>query len=209
MIPGDGAPSSPQQYRHQQETAQRQRLRMSKSVDGLRQRSQTDPSIHVVRKTFDDIHINTPTLTQEQLNAYGSNQFVPEQSVTSHRKGTQPRHGEESSQANNGSNIYHDQIQHQQQPPLHASQPLPHSSTHSQSPYRSLNVQTTQIASRSSPKLTFVPQTTLQSDHSKGSKETRSFNGSPGQMESKPKSKNSKLKPIVLVENTDEDYVER
>ncbi|KAG0306903.1 hypothetical protein BGZ98_001497 [Dissophora globulifera] len=104
------------------------------------------------------------------------------------------------------------QQQHQQQPYQHqqsqqtgppSSQPATHS------PYQTLHVQSSQVASRSTPKLSFFPQTATQSNYTSESKETRSFNGTPGQLDPKPKSKTSKLKPIVLVEKTDDDHVER
>ncbi|KAF9939877.1 hypothetical protein BGZ65_009065, partial [Modicella reniformis] len=211
----EDTPLSPQRHQHQQETsfAQRQ-IKSSKSTDGLRRvRSHTmDPGARNPRKNFGDAHINPPSLTQTQLDAYEStfknhDQVVPEHSVSSsHRNGngSQSRHRHGSGHSSDRSSI--EQDQHHPSSP-HASQPLPHSPPAiSQSPYQNLNVQTTQIASRSTPKLTFIP---MQSHYTNESKETRSFNGSPGQMEPKPKSKTSKLKPIVLVENTNEDHVER
>ncbi|KAG0234396.1 hypothetical protein BGX31_004573 [Mortierella sp. GBA43] len=195
---GDGTTLSPQKSHHQA-VVQRQ-LKSSKSADGLRRnRSRTmDPPSGNLRRTFEDLHVNQPSLPPVQLNAYESS----EHSVPSHQngKGNQSQH-------HDGSSIYQDQ--NQQRLPLQASQPLPHSTAPTQSPYQSLNVQTSQIASRSTPKLTFIPQTASQSNYVNGSKETRSFNGSSEPPESKSKSKTFKPKPIVLVENTSEDDVER
>ncbi|KAG0336979.1 hypothetical protein BG000_005946 [Podila horticola] len=72
-------------------------------------------------------------------------------------------------------------------------------------------VQSNHVASRSTPKLTLYAQTTTQHQQLiKESKETRSFNGTPtAHIDSKPKAKSSRLKPIVTVENTNEDHVER
>lgn len=74
-------------------------------------------------------------------------------------------------------------------------------------------VQSNHVASRSTPKLTLYAQTPTQHQQLiKESKETRSFNGTPtAQIDSnsKPKAKSSRLKPIVTVENTNEDHVER
>lgn len=72
-------------------------------------------------------------------------------------------------------------------------------------------VQSNHVASRSTPKLTLYAQTTTQHEQLiKESKETRSFNGTPtAHIDSKPKAKSSRLKPIVTVENTNEDHVER
>ncbi|KAG0000543.1 hypothetical protein BGZ79_005794 [Entomortierella chlamydospora] len=200
----DSTHSSFQQQKYQQHRT----LKSSKSVDGLRRaRSHTaDPAIHRPRRNFDDLYVTSPSLTQTQLDTYGSTlessvQRVPAASSNDISKASQSaqRYKQDYGTEKPGSYL------HQQQDQQHQNQ----QQQTSQSPYQSLNVQASQAASRSTPKLTFFPQTATQSSYTSESKETRSFNGLPGQMESKPKSKTSKLKPIVLVEDSNDDHVER
>ncbi|KAF9114416.1 hypothetical protein BGX27_010887 [Mortierella sp. AM989] len=180
-------------------------LRSSKSVDGLRRaRSHTADPTHNLRRNFDDMNVISPSLTQTQLDTYGSStesyhQRAPEHALNDNDKTSQ--FGQKHKQLHGAETLgsHH----HQQQPALQPSQPS------SQSPYQNLNVQTSQVASRSTPKLSFFPQTATQSNYTNESKETRSFNGQPGQLEPKPKPKTSKLKPIVLAENSNDDHVER
>ncbi|KAI1302794.1 hypothetical protein EDD11_005552 [Mortierella claussenii] len=222
----------PQQQQQLLLHTQQRPLKSSKSVDGLRRaRSHTaDPTIHNIRRTFEDIYVNSPSLTQTQLDTYGSNALgigIMDQ----HQRQQQPSldksmasllqgngkdlsHGQRYEQEHNAErqnprqqhdpqHSHHHQHPPHQQSTLHASQPITQSS-----PYQNLNVQASQIASRSTPKLSFFPHTATQSNYTSESKETRSFNGLPGQLDPKPKPKTSKLKPIVLVEKTDDDHVE-
>ncbi|KAI8600875.1 rab-GTPase-TBC domain-containing protein [Dissophora ornata] len=218
---GNDAASTHQQYDYQTQSAQRQALKSSKSIDGLRRaRSHTaDSTTHSLRKNFGDMYVDSPSLTQTQLDAYGSSenldqQYASERSLPSSygdRKGSQfdQRHEHEHGVERNHNHRYQNQ-QYQQQHPQPSQQPaLQSSNPTSNSPYQHLNVQTSQIASRSTPKLSFFPQTATQSNYTSESKETHSSNGPPGQLDPKPKSKNSKLKPIVLVEETNDDHVER
>ncbi|KAF9173419.1 hypothetical protein BGX21_006997 [Mortierella sp. AD011] len=192
----------------QQKYQQHRTLKPSKSVDGLRRaRSHTaDPAIHRPRRNFDDLYVTSPSLTQTQLDTYGSTpepsaQHVPAATSNDISKASQSaqRYKQDYGTEKSGSYPHHQQDQQHQNQQQQASQ----------SPYQSLNVQASQSASRSTPKLTFFPQTATQSSYTSESKETRSFNGLPGQMESKPRSKTSKLKPIVLVEDSNDDHVER
>ncbi|KAG0203736.1 hypothetical protein BGX28_004084 [Mortierella sp. GBA30] len=214
----------------------RRMLKTSKSVDGLRRvRSHTaDPSIHSPRRYFEDFYVNSPSLTQTQLDAYGTpDESEGQYASTLHRNVSGPNPGRSRYRQDPGRDRFtthqqfHQSLQQQreqqeqssssqqeqpqqQQPQQHQQQQPQQSLTSSQpSPYQGLHVQGTHLASRSTPKLTLFPQTASQSQYTSESKETRSFNGLPGQLESKPKSKSSKLKPIVPVEKTDDDHVER
>ncbi|KAF9086207.1 hypothetical protein BGX23_009056 [Mortierella sp. AD031] len=221
-------PPSPSQQQYQQlpyhqPVPARRVLKSSKSVDGLRRaRSHTaDPTSQSLRRDFEGMYINSPSLTQTQLDAYGGNHssdnynnsngggYRPHGLTSSrslHRNGSSqnnntfdPR-GE--SRSRNQSQNQHQQQQDQQG--LSASHP-----GSSQSPYQTLHVQSSQIASRSTPKLTLFTQPVSQSHYTNESKETRSFNGLPGQLDPKPKPKSSRLKPIVAVEKADDEHVER
>ncbi|KAG0369958.1 rab-GTPase-TBC domain-containing protein [Gamsiella multidivaricata] len=226
---GDSTSSThQQQYQYQdqdqdQDQSPRRQLKTSKSVDGLRRvRSHTaDPTMHGLHRNFDDVHINSPSLTQTQLDAYGSpatvesqDQYSSERSApTSYRNGKAPPHsGNGYGYEHGGSERSFPQKQQQQQQQQHQLEQQDYHATQapaSHSPYQNLNIQTNQVASRSTPKLSFFPQTATQSNYTSESKETRSFNGTSGQLDPKPKPKTSKLKPIVLVEKDDDEHVER
>ncbi|KAF9911819.1 hypothetical protein EC991_002122 [Linnemannia zychae] len=225
--PAGPLPSSPSQQQHQlpyhQPVPARRVLKTSKSVDGLRRaRSHTaDPTTQSLRKDFEGMYINSPSLTQTQLDAYGAN-LSSSDNYNNNGGGYQPQglspsrslHRNGTSQSSNNvfdprgqhrsGNNNHQQQQHQDQQGLSASQP---GST--QSPYQTLHVQASQIASRSTPKLTLFTQPVSQSHYTNESKETRSFNGLPGQLDPKPKPKSSRLKPIVPAEKADDEHVER
>ncbi|KAF9353899.1 hypothetical protein BGX26_008348 [Mortierella sp. AD094] len=213
------SPFQQQQYQHKFQPSQHRTLKSSKSVDGLRRaRSHTaDPTIHSPRRNFDDLYVTSPSLTQTQLDTYGSTlgsygQRVPAGSLNDIGKASQSaqRYKQDYGTEKSGSYLRHqqEQQQHQQQHQQQQQQQQP-SLQASQSPYQNLNVQASQVASRSTPKLSFFPQTATQSTYTNESKETRSFNGLPGQLETNPRPKTSKLKPIVLVEDSNDDHVER
>ncbi|KAG0055532.1 hypothetical protein BGZ83_008277 [Gryganskiella cystojenkinii] len=222
---------------------QNRTLKSSKSVDGLmgRARSHTaDPTIHNPRGNFQHLHINSPNLTQTQLDTYGvpddqqqrpsvplrrgvsvshnGNEHSPSSSSSSREETlrTPRRPSQRQQQRQQDQSRERSSSRHRDQQPMSPIQPTPISSSSSQSPYQNLNVQSSQIASRSTPKLSLYPQQQQhpippsQRDFTSDSKETRSFNGLPGQLEStKPKPKTSKLKPIVTPEKTNDDHVER
>ncbi|KAF9289982.1 hypothetical protein BGZ68_008183 [Mortierella alpina] len=221
----DAAPSH-----QQQQQPPRRMLKTSKSVDGLRRaRSHTaDPSLHSPRRHFEDLYANSPSLTQTQLDAYGAPYENQGSYTTLHRNVSGPNPGRSRYRQDQDSDRFltHQQFQQrQQQSQTQAPQALPQQQQQqqqqpqqqpivptqppTQSPYQSLHVQGNHMASRSTPKLTLFPQTASQGQYNSDSKETRSFNGTPGQLETKPKSKSSKLKPIVPAEKQDDDHVER
>ena len=232
----DASSSSTATAQHRQHQFVQQRtLKSSKSVDGLmgRARSHTaDPTIHNLRGNFQHMHINSPNLTQTQIDTYGVPDERQQRVAVPLRRGVSVSHnGNEHSPSSSSSReeITHvprrpsqrqqqsqsrerSSSRHRDQQSKSPTQPTSSSST-SQSPYQNLHVQSSQIASRSTPKLSLYPQQQMppsQRDFTNESKETRSFNGLPGQLESaKPKPKTSKLKPIVTPENTNDDHVER
>ncbi|KAF9183598.1 hypothetical protein BGZ51_003908 [Haplosporangium sp. Z 767] len=229
---GKGVPSyqyEQHQYQHQHQTTQTRILKSSKSVDGLRRaRSHTaDPTVHDTRKHFEGMYINSPSLTQTQLDAYGSpSSFRSHGPSSSLNRNASISHAAQRHQYDHGNDHENDQYNHQpwqqqrqpqqqeleqlqQQPSMQSQQHQQPSSAQSQSPYQNLHVQGSQMASRSTPKLTLFQQPVSQSQYTNESKETRSFNGLPGQLEPKPKSKTSKLKPILPAEKSDDDHVER
>ncbi|KAK5808334.1 hypothetical protein F5H01DRAFT_60918 [Linnemannia elongata] len=220
-------PSSPSQHQPQhqlpyhQPVPARRILKTSKSVDGLRRaRSHTaDPTSQSLRRDFEGLYMNSPSLTQTQLDAYGGNNSSDNYNSNNNGhyqpQGLTPSRSLHRNGGNQNGNVFdprgesrsrnHSQNQQQQdQQGLAPSQP---GST--QSPYQTLHVQASQIASRSTPKLTLFTQPVSQSHYTNESKETRSFNGLPGQLDSKPKPKSSRLKPIVAVEKADDEHVER
>ncbi|GJJ76053.1 TBC1 domain family member 6 [Entomortierella parvispora] len=227
-------------HQRQHQFSQHRQLKSSKSVDGLvgRARSHTaDPTIHNLRGNFQHIQINSPNLTQTQLDSYRVPSDQPQNSsheahpITPLRRGVSVSHNgnEHASTQSRGQGQEQEtrtprrpSQRHQERPQqLHqttsqerlrqrdqASSPSQSAPSSSKSPYQNLHVQSSQIASRSTPKLSLYPQVS-QNNFTNESKETRSFNGLPGQLESKPKSKTSRLKPIVTVEKTNDDHVER
>ncbi|OAQ31875.1 TBC-domain-containing protein [Linnemannia elongata AG-77] len=220
-------PSSPSQHQPQhqlpyhQPVPARRILKTSKSVDGLRRaRSHTaDPTSQSLRRDFEGLYMNSPSLTQTQLDAYGGNNSSDNYNSNNNGhyqpQGLTPSRSLHRNGGNQNGNVFdprgesrsrnHSQNQQQQdQQGLAPSQP---GST--QSPYQTLHVQASQIASRSTPKLTLFTQPVSQSHYTNESKETRSFNGLPGQLDPKPKPKSSRLKPIVAVEKADDEHVER
>lgn len=219
-------PPSPSQHQPQhqlpyhQPVPARRVLKTSKSVDGLRRaRSHTaDPTSQSLRRDFEGLYMNSPSLTQTQLDAYGgnnsSNNYNSNNNGYYQPQGLTPSrslHRNGSSQNGNvfdprGENRSGNRSQNQQQDQQGLAPSQPGSS---QSPYQTLHVQASQIASRSTPKLTLFTQPVSQSHYTNESKETRSFNGLPGQLDPKPKPKSSRLKPIVAVEKADDEHVER
>ncbi|KAF9548754.1 hypothetical protein EC957_005688 [Mortierella hygrophila] len=227
FITDAAGPPSPSQYQPQhqlpyhQPVPARRGLKTSKSVDGLRRaRSHTaDPTTQSLRRDFEGLYMNSPSLTQTQLEAYGGNNSSDNYNSNNNRQyqpqGLSPSrslHRNASSQSGNvfdprGESRSGNHSQNQQQ---HDQQGLAPSQPGSiQSPYQTLHVQASQIASRSTPKLTLFTQPVSQSHYTNESKETRSFNGLPGQLDPKPKPKSSRLKPIVAVEKADDEHVER
>jgi hypothetical protein len=162
--------------------------------------------------------MNSPSLTQTQLDAYGGNHSSDNYNGSNggyNPQGLSPSRSLHRNGSSQNGNVFdprgesrsgnHSQNQQQQnQQGLAPSQP---GST--QSPYQTLHVQANQIASRSTPKLTLFAQPVSQSHYTNESKETRSFNGLPGQLDPKPKPKSSRLKPIIPVEKADDEHVER
>ncbi|KAF9179109.1 hypothetical protein BGZ49_005218, partial [Haplosporangium sp. Z 27] len=63
-------------YRQQRiHSSQTRTLKSSKSVDGLRHAARshtTEPANHSLRRNFDDMNVASPSLTQTQLDTYGS-----------------------------------------------------------------------------------------------------------------------------------------
>ncbi|KAF9141880.1 hypothetical protein BGX30_003883 [Mortierella sp. GBA39] len=220
-------PPSPSQHQPQhqlpyhQPVPARRSLKTSKSVDGLRRaRSHTaDPTTQSLRKDFEGLYMNSPSLTQTQLEAYGGNNSSDNYNSNNNRQyqpqGLTPSrslHRNASSQSGNvfdprGESRSGNHSQNQQQYDQQGLAPSQPGSI--QSPYQTLHVQASQIASRSTPKLTLFTQPVSQSHYTNESKETRSFNGLPGQLDPKPKPKSSRLKPIVAVEKADDEHVER
>ncbi|KAG0310675.1 hypothetical protein BGZ97_012412 [Linnemannia gamsii] len=219
-------PPSPSQHQpqhqlpYQQPAPARRVLKTSKSVDGLRRaRSHTaDPTTQSLRRDFEGLYMNSPSLTQTQLDAYGGNHSSDNYNGSNggyNPQGLSPSRSLHRNGSSQNGNVFdprgesrsgnHSQNQQQQnQQGLAPSQP---GST--QSPYQTLHVQANQIASRSTPKLTLFAQPVSQSHYTNESKETRSFNGLPGQLDPKPKPKSSRLKPIIPVEKADDEHVER
>ncbi|KAG0290491.1 hypothetical protein BGZ96_006045 [Linnemannia gamsii] len=226
FVEDHAGPSSPSQHhpQHQQPYYQpapaRRVLKTSKSVDGLRRaRSHTaDPTSQSLRRDFEGLYMNSPSLTQTQLDAYGGNNSSDNYNGTNggyNPQGLSPSRSLHRNGSSQNGNVFdprgesrsgnHSQNQQQQnQQGLAPSQP-----GSAQSPYQNLHVQASQTASRSTPKLTLFTQPVSQSHYTNESKETRSFNGLPGQLDPKPKPKSSRLKPIVAVEKADDEHVER
>ncbi|KAF8944486.1 hypothetical protein BGZ47_004176 [Haplosporangium gracile] len=227
FVADPAGPPSPSQHQPQhqlpyhQPVPARRILKTSKSVDGLRRaRSHTaDPTTQSLRKDFESLYMNSPSLTQTQLDTYGgtnsSDNYNSNNNGHYQSQGLSPSRSLHRNGSSQNGNVFdprgdsrsgsHSQNQQQQdQQGLTPSQP---GST--QSPYQNLHVQASQIASRSTPKLTLFTQPVSQSHYTNESKETRSFNGLPGQLDPKPKPKSSRLKPIIAVEKADDEHVER
>ncbi|KAF9275163.1 hypothetical protein BGZ74_004099 [Mortierella antarctica] len=204
-----------------------------------RARSHTvDTGVQGLRNHFHHLYVDSPSLTKTQLEAYGTppspadsyerSSPIPttlNRTGSGHSSGHSSTHGQDQDEPNH----YHHRPR-QQRPPQGQSQ-LRQDQTFSPNyqPYQNGSsgssstganggvggglqvVQSNHVASRSTPKLTLYAQTTTQHQQLiKESKETRSFNGTPtAHIDSKPKAKTSRLKPIVTVENTNEDHVER
>ncbi|KAG9064795.1 hypothetical protein KI688_003054 [Linnemannia hyalina] len=212
-------PLSPSQ--HQPQHPARRGLKTSKSVDGLRRaRSHTaDPTTQSLRRDFEGLYMNSPSLTQTQLEAYGGNNSSDNYNSSNNRQyqpqGLSPSRSLHRNASNQSSNVFDPRGEsrsgnHSQNQQQHDQQGLaPSQPGSTQSPYQTLHVQASQIASRSTPKLTLFTQPVSQSHYTNESKETRSFNGLPGQLDPKPKPKSSRLKPIVAVEKADDEHVER
>ncbi|KAF9577673.1 hypothetical protein BGW38_006972 [Lunasporangiospora selenospora] len=211
-------PSQPDSYSNHpqpqpQHLAQRRLLKSSKSVEVLgRARSYTaDPTVHSLRGNFQNLQVNSPNLTKAQMDAYGSNAGDANLAGS----GTSQAHGAPAPVRHDSGQYQMDQSKDgsNRMPPRHTQSS--HNTNQQLSPYDQpsssslLQVQSSHTASRSTPKLTLYPQSALQSSYTNESKETRSFNGLPGQLEPKSKPKSSNLKPIVPVENNNEDHVER
>ncbi|KAF9152653.1 hypothetical protein BG015_004932 [Linnemannia schmuckeri] len=227
FVADPAGPPSPSQHQPQhqlpyhQPVPARRILKTSKSVDGLRRaRSHTaDPTTQSLRRDFEGLYMNSPSLTQTQLDAYGgtnsSDNYNSNNNGHYQPQGLSPSkslHRNGSSQNGKvfdprGDSRFGSHSQNQQQQDQQGLAPSQPGST--QSPYQNLHVQASQIASRSTPKLTLFTQPVSQSHYTNESKETRSFNGLPGQLDPKPKPKSSRLKPIVAVEKADDEHVER
>ncbi|KAF9974318.1 hypothetical protein BGZ73_002274 [Actinomortierella ambigua] len=226
----------------QPQTLPRQRtLKTSKSVDGLsRLRSHTaDSSMQPMTRQLQHMFIDStrtasPTLTQSQIDTYNQKAPLPQ---PHHLQQPPSSSGSGSGAGSSAGGESHYQFQdshpyHQGNPELSAANYSGHNDVYggtqpfpSEAPgaagggsiYHGLNVPTSQIASRSTPKLTLFNTPPLSQSTYKDSKETRSFGG-PSSSHSdhsnglRTKSKSSHLKPIPPPQNKekeDEELVER
>ncbi|KAF9163093.1 hypothetical protein DFQ27_002364 [Actinomortierella ambigua] len=210
-------------------------LKTSKSVDGLsRQRSHTaDSSMQPITRQLQHLFVDssrtaTPTLTQSQIDTY--NQTAPPSQSHYHLQ-QPPSFSSSGSGSSSATGESHYQFQdnhpyaatnysgHNDDNDVYGgnSRFTPSDRAGGGSIYQGLSVPTSQIASRSTPKLTLFNTPPLSQSTYKDSKETRSFGGlssSHSDHGSGPrtKSKSSHLKPIPAPqnkENEDEEHVER